>query len=130
MVMGWPNCAKTMPNPPHDGATVWANTMEILGAESAPAEAADWAGAMRSEAHSGTPQGLSPREISVVDLIGSGRSNKEIASQLGITPETVKTHVKHIFLKLGVERRAQAVLRAHALGLMAGSQMSVGYAHL
>jgi ATP/maltotriose-dependent transcriptional regulator MalT len=61
---------------------------------------------------------LSRREISIVARIGQGRSNKEIARQLGIAPETVKTHIKRIFSKLGVERRAQAVCRAHALGLV------------
>src|SRR5258708_29817525 len=44
---------------------------------------------------------LSLREIEIVELIGQGRSNKEIARGLGITPETVKTHVKNIFFKLG-----------------------------
>ena len=58
---------------------------------------------------------LSRREIVVVRLIGEGHSNKEIARQLGIAPETVKTHIKSIFLKLGVERRTHAVLRARAL---------------
>lgn len=61
---------------------------------------------------------LSCREIAIVELIGQGRSNKEIARQLGIAPETVKTHVKKIFSKLRVEKRAQAVSRAHALGFM------------
>ena len=62
---------------------------------------------------------LTRREISIVELMGCGHSNKEMARRLGIAPETVKAHVKHIFAKLGVERRAQAVLRAHALGLIA-----------
>jgi LuxR family maltose regulon positive regulatory protein len=74
---------------------------------------------------------LSPREVAIVDLIRHGQSNKEIARQLGITPETVKTHVKNIFSKLGVEKRAQAVLRAQALGLIGGStKMSAGYTGL
>ena len=45
-------------------------------------------------------------------------SNKEIAKNLSITPETVKSHVKHIFTKLGVEKRAQAAVRAQSLGLV------------
>jgi LuxR family maltose regulon positive regulatory protein len=61
---------------------------------------------------------LSRREMAIIALIGRGHSNKEIARQLQVTPETVKTHVKRIFLKLGVEKRAQAVSRAHALGLI------------
>jgi len=55
---------------------------------------------------------LSPRERSILELIGQGRSNKEIARALGISPETVKSHIKHMFTKLGVERRAQAIYQA------------------
>ncbi len=74
---------------------------------------------------------LSPREIAILDLIGRGRSNKEISRQLGISPETVKTHVKNMFSKLGVGTRAQAVSRAHALGLIgANAQVSVECAEL
>jgi LuxR family maltose regulon positive regulatory protein len=59
---------------------------------------------------------LSAREGNVLNLIAEGRSNKEIARSLSIAPETVKTHVKHIFTKLNVEKRAQAVSRAQSLG--------------
>ena len=58
---------------------------------------------------------LSIRESEILDLIARGRSNKEIARILSIAPETVKSHVKHIFIKLDVERRAQAVWRAGPL---------------
>ena len=58
---------------------------------------------------------LSIRESEILDLIARGRSNKEIARILSIAPETVKSHVKHIFIKLDVERRAQAVWRAQSL---------------
>ena len=51
-------------------------------------------------------------------MIAEGLSNKEIARNLAITPETVKSHVKHIFTKLGVEKRVQAVSRAQSLGLV------------
>ncbi|MFM0504822.1 LuxR C-terminal-related transcriptional regulator [Paraburkholderia caffeinilytica] len=64
-------------------------------------------------------EALSARERGIVELIAQGQSNKEIARSLGITPETVKTHVKNIFVKLGVDKRAQAVARAQALGLVA-----------
>jgi LuxR family maltose regulon positive regulatory protein len=63
-------------------------------------------------------ESLSARERSIVELIAQGQSNKEIARSLGITPETVKTHVKNIFLKLEVDKRAHAVARAQALGLV------------
>jgi LuxR family maltose regulon positive regulatory protein len=61
---------------------------------------------------------LSAREGDILKLIAQGRSNKEIARTLAITPETVKSHVKHIFIKLAVEKRAQAVSRAQGLGLV------------
>ncbi len=51
-------------------------------------------------------------------MIAEGRSNKEIARSLGIAPETVKSHVKNIFDKLSVEKRAQAIARPQSLGLL------------
>jgi LuxR family transcriptional regulator, maltose regulon positive regulatory protein len=65
---------------------------------------------------------LSSRERTIVILMGHGLSNKRIARQLSIAPETVKSHAKHIFGKLEVETRAQAVHRAWALGLIAPDQ--------
>ena len=63
-------------------------------------------------------ESLSPRERNILERIGQGRSNKEIARELGIAPETVKSHIKNIFIKLAVDRRAQAVSRAQTLGLV------------
>jgi LuxR family transcriptional regulator, maltose regulon positive regulatory protein len=63
-------------------------------------------------------ESLSPRERNILERIGQGQSNKEIARELGISPETVKTHIKNIFVKLAVEKRAQAVSRAQSLGLV------------
>jgi LuxR family transcriptional regulator, maltose regulon positive regulatory protein len=60
---------------------------------------------------------LSTREGDILKLLAKGLSNKEIARSLAIAPETVKSHVKHIFTKLGVEKRAQAVSRAQSLSL-------------
>jgi LuxR family maltose regulon positive regulatory protein len=62
---------------------------------------------------------LSARERTIVLLMGHGLSNKRIARQLSIAPETVKSHAKSIFWKLTVQSRAQAVYRASALGLIA-----------
>ena len=61
---------------------------------------------------------LSTRERTVLLLMGHGLSNKSIARQLSIAPETVKSHAKSIFWKLTVQTRAQAVYRASALGLL------------
>jgi ATP/maltotriose-dependent transcriptional regulator MalT len=61
---------------------------------------------------------LSSREQSILERIGQGQSNKEIAKELSIAPETVKSHIKNIFIKLAVRKRAQAVARAQGLGLV------------
>ena len=61
---------------------------------------------------------LSARERTIVLLMGHGLTNKMIARQLSIAPETVKSHAKRIFWKLTVQSRAQAVYRASALGLI------------
>jgi ATP/maltotriose-dependent transcriptional regulator MalT len=61
---------------------------------------------------------LSVRERMIVRLMGDGFSNKRIARQLSIAPETVKSHAKSIFLKLTAQTRAQAVYRAATLGLI------------
>ena len=66
--------------------------------------------------HSGVR--LSTRERTIVLLMGRGLSNKRIARQLSIAPETVKSHAKSIFWKLMVQTRAQAVYRASTLGLI------------
>jgi LuxR family transcriptional regulator, maltose regulon positive regulatory protein len=54
-------------------------------------------------------QGLTPRELEVYELIAQGRSNRAIAETLFISESTVKLHVQHIFNKLGVHSRAEAV---------------------
>jgi ATP/maltotriose-dependent transcriptional regulator MalT len=61
---------------------------------------------------------LSPREYSVLRSLSCGLSNKRIAQELQIAPETVKSHVKGIFIKLAVQTRAHAVSTAGALGLL------------
>jgi LuxR family maltose regulon positive regulatory protein len=67
---------------------------------------------------SGLTDPLSAREGAILNFIAQGLSNKEIARTLAIAPETVKSHVKHIFIKLGAEKRAQAVARAQSLGFV------------
>ena len=52
---------------------------------------------------------LTPRELEVLRLVAKGRTNKELASAMFVSEETVKTHVKALFLKLGVHDRAEAV---------------------
>ncbi|MEE9261787.1 MAG: response regulator transcription factor, partial [Dehalococcoidia bacterium] len=63
-------------------------------------------------------EGLSPREIEVLQLMAKGAANKEIASQLFIGESTVKTHIIHIFNKLEVKDRTEAVTEAVRKGII------------
>jgi DNA-binding CsgD family transcriptional regulator len=62
--------------------------------------------------------GISGRELAVLKALADGRSNKEIASLLHISPHTVKTHVARLYEKLEARRRTEAIARARALGLL------------
>ena len=62
--------------------------------------------------------GISGRELEVLELLAAGRSNKEIARRLDVSPNTVKTHVTKIFAKLAARRRTEAILRARELGMI------------
>ena len=62
--------------------------------------------------------GISPRELTVLQEIAVGRSNKEIAAQLNVSPNTVKTHVARLFEKLGATRRTDAINKARELGIV------------
>ena len=64
------------------------------------------------------PELLSPREMEVLRQMGQGLTNREIAQNLFISPHTVKSHVIHIFNKLGVNHRTQAVVWAARRGII------------
>lgn len=64
---------------------------------------------------------LSDREIEVLQLIAEGLTNREIALDLVLSPNTVKVHTYNIYGKLGVHSRTQAVARARLLGILDGS---------
>ena len=61
---------------------------------------------------------LTPRELSALRLLADGKSNKEIAAALSISERTVKTHLGHLFEKLGVTSRTEAVRVATRRGLV------------
>lgn len=62
--------------------------------------------------------GISAREREVLELLAAGHSNKEIARLLGLSPNTVKTHLGNVFTKLEATRRTQAVQKARALEIL------------
>ena len=82
----------------------------VLAAVSAPVESV-------AEA----PDDLTPREVEVLTLIAEGLTNTEIAERLVVSAATVKSHVNHIFSKIGARDRAQAVVYAYANGLTGSS---------
>jgi len=61
---------------------------------------------------------LTPREIATLRLLADGKANKEIASELAISERTVKTHLGHLFEKLGVTSRTEAIKVATRRGLV------------
>jgi DNA-binding NarL/FixJ family response regulator len=85
-----------------------------------PAAARILAKGMRTKAAAPVVDPLTERELEVLSLVGRGRSNKEIASDLGITERTARTHVSNILGKLGLASRTQAALYAVERHLVGG----------
>lgn len=61
---------------------------------------------------------LTARELQILHWLKEGRSNVQIAAILGISQHTVKNHMRRIFLKLGVQSRARAIIKAMQLGVL------------
>ena len=61
---------------------------------------------------------LSEREIEIVRLVAKGFSNDELAERLHLSPDTIKVHLRHVYEKLGVESRVEAVTEAMRTGLV------------
>lgn len=62
--------------------------------------------------------GISERELEVLEFVAAGHTNKEIAAKLHLSPHTIKTHVAHLYEKLDVSRRTQAVQKARQLQIL------------
>lgn len=69
------------------------------------------------------PDGLSPRERTVVGLLARGLQTKQIARVLGVSPKTADTHIQHAYRKIGVSTRAGAALYASQHGLVASGEL-------
>jgi LuxR family maltose regulon positive regulatory protein len=70
-------------------------------------------------------ESLTPRELAVLRLLPTHLSAAEIAREMSVSVHTVKTHMRHLYAKLGVHRRSEAITRARALGML-GSFRAVG----
>jgi DNA-binding NarL/FixJ family response regulator len=86
-----------------------------------PAAARILAKGMRTRSSAPPVEPLTDRELEVLALVGRGRSNKEIATDLDITERTARTHVSNILGKLGLASRTQAALYAVDRKLVTGS---------
>jgi DNA-binding CsgD family transcriptional regulator len=80
-------------------------------------------GAPKPAAFDGNPKaqaalGISPRELTILKELAAGHSNKEIAANLNVSPNTVKTHVSRLYEKLGSNRRTDAINKARELGIL------------
>jgi DNA-binding NarL/FixJ family response regulator len=71
----------------------------------------------------GSPEALTERETAVLRLVAKGQANKQVARQLGIREQTVKTHVSNILGKLQLQSRTQAALYAVERGLVSASDL-------
>lgn len=74
----------------------------------------------------GALQALTQRETEVLRLVAAGKANKQIARELGLGEQTVKTHVSRILGKLGIQSRTQAALYAIKAGLVSGGRAAGG----
>lgn len=78
----------------------------------------------RARARREWPGGLTAREVEVLGLLARGKSNKQIATALTVTPKTVSSHVEHIYSKIDVSSRATATLFATQHGLVGSFETS------
>jgi LuxR family maltose regulon positive regulatory protein len=67
-----------------------------------------------------TPETLTDRELTVLRMLPGNASTRELAAAMFVSPNTVKSHLKAIYRKIGATNREEAVQRAHELGLVAG----------
>ncbi len=104
--------------PPVSEAGQVAGTAETAGSAAAAADPPS--ALVAPPPATGSPlEPLSQRELEVLQLLATGRSNREIATELYVATGTVKAHLNNIFRKLEARSRLEAVTRARDLGLLA-----------
>jgi DNA-binding NarL/FixJ family response regulator len=96
-----------------DGGTLELDAARAVFAQLGAAPDLAWIDALSQRAPSGRPQGLTPRELQVLRLVTTGKTNKAIATELGVSEKTVDRHVSNIFSKLHVPSRAAATAYAY-----------------
>jgi DNA-binding CsgD family transcriptional regulator len=107
------------------GRSVLTSLLDVTALRHAEADAAtlasrlDASGAGNGNGHTAGKGLLSPREHEVVELLASGKTGEEVAERLGISPATVRVHVRNATGKLGANTRTQAVAIAVARGVVA-----------
>ena len=67
--------------------------------------------------------GLTAREQQILNLVAEGLTNRQISSTLSVSESTVENHMHHIFVKLGISNRAQAVARAFQMRITLSNKM-------
>ena len=90
----------------------------LAALEGTPAPAEPTPTSADSTPRADLPEALTERETQVLRLLATHLLSTEMGEELVVSPNTVRTHIKHIYDKLGVHSRAEAVARAQALGLL------------
>ena len=107
------------PGPAEPAPDGYPGPKAVLGSGQPP-RGKEWSGGDRSP---GLMEPLSRSEMRVVRYLPTNLSAPEIARELSVSVTTVRTHISHLFVKLGAHRRTEAVARARDLGLLAPSPM-------
>ena len=96
-----------------DGGRLELDAARAVFAQLGAAPDLAWIDSLTQRAPSGHPQGLTPRELQVLRLVATGKTNKAIATEQCVSEKTVDRHVSNIFTKLNVSSRAAATAYAY-----------------
>jgi HD-GYP domain-containing protein (c-di-GMP phosphodiesterase class II) len=107
-----------------EAAAVLRSGVRDGGLDAEAVEAVLTAAGHRRRARMNLPAGLTPRQVDVLRLVAAGRTNREIAAALVISPRTAEHHVQDVYARIGVASRAGAALFAMEHGLLVGDPES------